>query len=159
MTQQPPTEFPWVLIGGVLHIATPHCRTYCDLRSGPATEHPQAGHAYPACDACIDAYGVPLDRGPGVINVSTNMTTPLLAPMVTNMVIEQHRSGAPVEVLLRAIAVPAVNTAIKACATARGTLAARGIDICVLPAWDSQPDRYKAGNEISVMVLRVVERR
>lgn len=60
------------------------------------------------------------------------------------------------KVTLRAIGAGAVNQAIKACAIARGFVAPRGIDLAIIPGFDTV--KMGDGEELSAITLLVMVR-
>lgn len=93
----------------------------------------------------------------GIIYVGSSTSTSGLAQSITKAALQQRIDTGNLDLHVRAISQAAHSVAVKALASARGNLAARGVDIAILPQWDTVPDR-ETGEDISVIVLRVIER-
>lgn len=85
-----------------------------------------------------------------ILRVKNTSSPQSVASAVSHAVYDNKR------VTLRAIGAGAVNQAVKACAIARGFVAPRGIDLSVVPGFDTV--RMGDGEELSAITLTVTVR-
>lgn len=84
-----------------------------------------------------------------VFRVGSGTEAKALGSAITHAL--QHRD----EVALRAVGANAVNRAVKATAIARGFMAQRGSDLCVVPSFTTVPLRDIEGTAVVLVVRRM----
>jgi stage V sporulation protein S len=91
---------------------------------------------------------IDLENEQNILRVAAKTPSKKLAASIAHALYEHRR------VVVRAIGAGATNQAIKACAIARGYVAPRGLDLVVIPSFETVPGSGDA-DELSSNVLIV----